>query len=135
MNRLLRIAGENDIPIVDMRLKGKEEALSESCGGRCIIAIDRRKVKSRRDYKVKAAHELGHCITGSFYDASCPVVPRGRCERRAEKWAVRNTVSPSELKASLKGGMTEVWELAEHFGVTEEFMIKALKYYGMWNGD
>lgn len=135
MNRLLKIAHDHDIPIVDMRLHGKEEALSENCDGYCIIAIDRKKVKNLKDYKVKTAHELGHCITDSFYDASCPVIPRGRCERRAEKWAVRNTVSPRELKEALKEGMTEVWQLSEHFGVTEEFMIKALKYYGFWNGE
>ncbi|MCH5325309.1 MAG: ImmA/IrrE family metallo-endopeptidase [Eubacterium sp.] len=135
MNRLLKIAQDNDIPIVDMRLRGKEEALSESCGGYCIIAIDRKKVRSLKDYKVKAAHELGHCITDSFYDAACPVIPRGRCERRAEKWAVRNTVSHRALNAALKDGMTAVWELSEHFGVTEEFMIKVLKYYNLWNGE
>ncbi len=135
MDRLIKIAVKNDIPIVDMRLNGGEEALSESCDGRCIIAIDGRKVKSSGDYKVKTAHELGHCITGSFYDAECPVIPRGRCELRAEKWAVRNTVSSRALRKALREGMTEVWQLAEHFGVTEEFMVKVLKYYGLWNGD
>ncbi len=135
MNKLLKIANDNDIPIVNMRLNGREEALSECSDGYCIIAIDPKKVKSLRDYKVKAAHELGHCITGAFYDENCPVIPRGRCERRAEKWAVRNTVSPKKLKAALKDGLTEVWQLAEHFGVTEEFMVKALKYYGLWSGE
>lgn len=135
MKALLKIADEHNIPIVDMKLNGKEEAISESENGYCIIAIDPRKVKSHADLKVKSAHELGHCITDSFYDADCPIVPRGRIERRADIWAIQNTVPYKLLLEALKDGDTEVWQLAERFTVTEQFMVKVLDFYGMWNGD
>lgn len=134
MKHLLQIASDNDIPIVDMKMNGAEEAMSQSLGGRCIIAIDDRKVKSRADYKVKSAHELGHCITGSFYDERYPVIPRGRLEQRADIWAILNTIPRRPLMKALRQGMTEVWQLAEHFNVTEEFIVKALRYYDLWNG-
>lgn len=134
MKHLYKIAEANDIPIIDMKMNGKEEAISHTFDNFCIIAIDPHKVKSAADLKVKSAHELGHCLTGSFYNADCPVVPRGRCERRATVWAVKNTVSLRRLRAAMRDGATEVWELAEHFGVTEEFMVEVLKYYNMWNG-
>ncbi len=117
-----------------MQMNGKEEALSHSFDGMCIIAIDSKKVKSRADYKVKYAHELGHCITGAFYNESCPVVPRGRCERRATLWAIHNIIPRNDLLKAMKSGLTEIWELAEHFGVTEKFMIEALRIYGYYNG-
>lgn len=135
MKKLMKIAQQNDIPIIDMKMNGKAEAISHSFDGFCMIAIDKRKVRSHADYKVKSAHELGHCITNSFYDENCPITPRGRMERRADIWAIRNTVPRKALVKALKDGITELWELAEHFGVTEEFMKRSLKYYNLWNGD
>ncbi|MBP3921370.1 MAG: ImmA/IrrE family metallo-endopeptidase [Ruminiclostridium sp.] len=135
MDKLMKIAQREDIPIIDMELMGKEEALSHSINGLCIIAIDRKKVRSHADYKVKSAHELGHCVTDSFYDENCPVTTRGRMERRADVWAIRNTVPRKALIKALKNSVTELWELSEHFGITEDFMKKALKYYNLWNGD
>ncbi len=134
MEKLYRIAQQSDIPIIHMKMK-KAEALSLSMGNRCIIAIDKTKVRSNADYKVKSAHELGHCVTGSFYDENCPVAPRGRMERRANNWAIRTVASRRQLIHALKSGNTELWQLAEHFGVTEEFMVDILKYYNLWNGD
>ena len=34
-----------------------------------------------------------------------------------------------DLDAAIAGGCTELWELAERFGVTEEFIKKAVCYY------
>ncbi len=81
MEQLIKTAQDNDILIVDMRMKGKQGAMSQCTDGMCIIAIDPHKVKSIADRKEKTVHELGHCMTGAFYDATCPVIPRGRCER------------------------------------------------------
>lgn len=134
MKALMKIAAENDIPIINMKMNGNEEAISQSLDGCCIIAIDNRKVKSSADYKVKSAHELGHCLTDSFYNERCPVTPRGRCERRADIWAILHTVPRRKLMSALRDGNTEVWQLAEHFNVTEQFMIKALRYYELWRG-
>lgn len=34
-----------------------------------------------------------------------------------------------KLKQAVRDGMTEVWELAEYFDVTEDFMRWAIAYY------
>ena len=34
-----------------------------------------------------------------------------------------------ELRECLRHGIVEPWDLAEHFGVTEEFMRKSIGYY------
>lgn len=85
-----------------------------------------------RRERVHLAHELGHCETGSFYNRHSPCDVRQKHENRADKWAIKKLIPEDELKSAVKSGYTEIWELAEHFGVTDEFMEKAARYY---NGD
>ena len=135
MKKLNKIANENGIHIVEMKMKGEQEALCCSVNNSYIIAIDPTKVKSKADLLVKSAHELGHCMTGSVYCMSYMPTPRERLENRADKWAIMNLIPVKNLKKALREGNTTLWELAEYFGVTEDFMVKALKLYNMWNGE
>lgn len=115
---------------VDAFPLGHREALSIMDGdGTCYIAIDPRKITSEADERVKLCHELGHCITGSFYNQHSGYDCRQRHENRADKWAVRHLVSVEELDDAIAMGHTELWELAEYFGVTEAFIKKAVCLY------
>lgn len=135
MEQLIKTAQDNDILIVDMRMNGRQGAMSQCTDGMCIIAIDPHKVKSIADRKEKTVHELGHCMTGAFYDASCPVIPRGRCEHRATAWSVCYTFSRQTIVKAIRSGLTEIWQLADYFNVTEHFMKDALKYYKLYSGE
>lgn len=97
--------------------------------GSCYVAIDPFKLTSNADEKTKLGHELGHCETGSFYNQYSPFDLRQRHENRADKWAIKKLVPKDELNAARGKGYTEVWELAEYFGVTEDFMRKAICWY------
>ena len=79
--------------------------------------------------KVHLAHELGHCMTGSFYSRHTAVDSRQRHENRADKWAVNHLIPVDQLDDAIAAGYTEIWELAEHFGVTEDLAKKAVCYY------
>ena len=81
------------------------------------------------DEKVKLAHEMGHCVTGSFYNiyAACDV--RQKHENRADKCAIEKLIPKDELNHSVRRGITEIWDLAEYFGVTEDFMRNAVCWY------
>ena len=83
------------------------------------------------DEKVKLAHELGHCETGSFYNrwATCDI--RRKHERRANRWAYEKLVPEDELWDAIRQGYREPWELADYFGVTEAFLRHAIAYYRM----
>ena len=81
------------------------------------------------DEKVKLAHELGHCETGSFYNRYAARDIRQKYENRANKWAYKKLVPQDELAEACLQGYREPWELAEYFGVTEDFLRGALKYY------
>ena len=106
------------------------EALSQiGQSGQCYIAMDPFRLKSTAEEKVKLAHELGHCATWSFYDQRCHVLTRNKCEHTATRWAIKKLVPKDELEKAVEQGRTEPWELAEHFGITEQFMHQAIRYY------
>ena len=105
------------------------ESLSIMDGSECYIGINPLILKSYAEEKVKLAHEVGHCETVSFYDKNTPWYIRERCEARAEKWAIKKLIPKDELVKAYKDGICNNFDLADHFGVTEAFMQKALKYY------
>ena len=126
---LYRYAEGRGIP-VDAFPLGRTEALSLLDGeGGCHIAIDPFRVKSAADEKTKLGHELGHCMTGAFYTVASPCDVRARHENRADKWEIELLIGREALEAAVAAGHTEVWDLADLFGVTEEFMKKAIMWY------
>ncbi len=124
-----RLAQKKNIP-VDRFPLGSREALSlMDDTGQCYIALDPGKLTSEADEMTKLSHELGHCLTGSFYNYYTPYDCRHRHENRADKWAIRQLVPVDDLDTAVAEGCTELWALAERFGVTEPFMRKAVCYY------
>lgn len=103
--------------------------------GSTAIAIDVMRTGSTASHICGLGHELGHCMTGSFYNRHTPYDIVARHEKRADKWAILRLVPLPELKAAMCSGYTQVWELAERFNVTEDFMRKALCLYKNGNLD
>lgn len=94
---------------------------------RCYIAIDQRlNVQQERE---ALAHELGHCEYGGFYNRHSKYDIRAKAERRADKWAFARLVPYGRLMQAVRHGVTDVWELAELFDVSCEFMHRAIAYY------
>ena len=132
MNRLLSLyqMAESDNIVVDCFALEKREAMSLTDDeGDCCIAIDPMKLSSTAEEKWKLAHELGHCYTGSFYTRYSLYEIRERLEWKAEKWAIKKLIPKDELYSCYKNGITEPWEIAEHFNLPEEFVKKAMCYY------
>ena len=97
--------------------------------GDCFVGMDPAVQNGGVQERVHLAHELGHCVTGSFYNIYAAVDSRRRHENRADKWAVRQVIPVDALDDAIAGGCTELWELAEKFGVTENFIRKAVCLY------
>lgn len=98
-------------------------------GGRCSIGMDPEVLDGGALERVHLGHELGHCVTGSFYSRSTAVDSRQRHENQADRWAVQNLIPVDDLDQAVAEGCTELWELAERFDVTEEFVRKAVCLY------
>lgn len=102
-------------------------SLSLQTNKRCYIAIDQRlNVQQERE---ALAHELGHCEYGGFYNRYSKYDIRAKAERRADKWAFARLVPYGRLMQAVRHGVTEVWDLAELFDVSCEFMQRAIAYY------
>ena len=125
---LYRCAQRNQIPVLHVSLPHCLSMSVEAEGG-CVIGMDQSVCQSPAKERTHLSHELGHCLTGSFYNAYTPHDVRRRHEVRADKWAIRTLIPAQALDEAVAAGCTQMWELAEHFGVTEEFMRKAVCYH------
>ena len=129
LQEFYHIAQQENI-VVDHFALSKREALSiMDLDGECFVALDPSRISSETDERNKLAHELGHCITGAFYNEYSGYDCRQYHENRADKWAIRELIPVEELDDAVAMGRAEIWELAEHFGVAEEFIKKAVCYY------
>lgn len=126
LQTLYRIAEQNNISVDRFALSSREALSIMDPEGNCYIAIDPEKIQNQADERAKLAHELGHCVTGAFYNRYSDFDCRQKHENTADKWAVRELVAVEELDEAIARGCTQIWELAEYFGITEPMMRKAV---------
>lgn len=97
------------------------------------IALDTDHIEGTTEAKVCLAHEMGHIETNSFYNVHSPLDVRQKHENRANKWAIKQLITEEELDEAVANGHTEIWDLADYFDVTEEFMRKTVCLYTYGN--
>ena len=93
------------------------------------IFIDFDNVASSSEEAVIVAHEGGHAFTGATHKVCSPFDLVEKHEHKAWKWAVKNYISEEDLDNAVAEGYTDIYSLAEHFGVTEDFMRKVVCWY------
>ena len=126
---LYHLARKENIEVISfpMAENGSMSILRED--GLCFIGMDASVQDGGIQERVHLSHELGHCITGSFYNRYAAIDCRQRHENRADKWAIEQLITVDDLDEAIADGCTEVWELAERFEVTEDFVKKAVCYH------
>lgn len=129
LQRLYDLASQQNIEVLTFPMEKSGSMSVMDDRGRCFIGMDRQVLDGSVTERVHLSHELGHCITGSFYNIHAAVDSRRRHENRADKWAVRQLIPVEALDAAVAEGCTEYWALAERFGVTEAFIRKAVCLY------
>lgn len=126
---LYQLADAEHIPVYSFDLPQTQSLSLMNNDGSCAVAIDPFGLNSTKDEKIRLAHELGHCVTGSFYNRYSDFDIKAKSEYKADKWAIKKLIPKDELQAAFEQGYTEPWDLAEYFNVTEEFIVKAVNYY------
>lgn len=128
LDRLYDLAEKNNIPI--------DESCPESIISMSIKLSDGTKIIGVSDDESseytkleRIAHEMGHCMTDSFYAGYSPFELRQKHENRANAWAIKRLIPFPSLCRAVKSGYREPWELAEYFGVSESFVKKAIKVH------
>lgn len=79
--------------------------------------------------KEALAHEMGHLETGACYTLNAPAWAQKKAENKASKWAYRKLIPRQQLRTAMMSGIIAPYELAEHFGVSEKFIKRAMIYY------
>ena len=130
---LFKEAQDSNIPIMYLSIPENGSMCIQSDSQKCYIGMDYGVLKNEADKRVHLAHELGHCKTGSFYNRWAAMDIRQKHEHRADKWAIEKIIPVDELDKAVADGYTEMWELADRFGVTEDFMRKAVCWYTYGN--
>ena len=125
-SELYEIAEKKNIKIDAFHLKNTVSLSLIDEDNDCFIALNKDNTENELEH---LAHEIGHCITGSFYNRFAAYDIRTKHEWRADKWAIKKLIPADELKYALSHGITEVWELAEYFNVSEDLIRKAYEYY------
>lgn len=128
LSALYDLAKQQNIEVIPFPME-KNGSMSIQLDHGCVIGMDQSVRDNGIQERVHLGHELGHCITGSFYSIYTAIDCRQRHENRADKWAIQALIPVDELDAAVANGCTELWELAERFGVTEDFIRKAVCYY------
>ena len=126
---LYALAQQQNIPVYQFPLPGTGSMSLMDEQGRCFIGMDVGVRDDGPQERVHLGHELGHCVTGSFYNRYAAVDCRQRHENQANKWAIQTLIPVDDLDRAVAEGCTEIWELAERFGVTEDFVRKAVCLY------
>ena len=93
------------------------------------IALDKRKCPTTQQERTVLAHEAGHYMSGAFYRAYSAYQMREQAEYRAFAASVERYLPPSELRAAMRAGYTEPWQLADYFDLEESYIRKALHYW------
>lgn len=130
---LYAFAENHDIDIDWLPLSASTSLSMPFTDGSYGIAIDPWKVDTLELETVLLAHELGHCITGAFYNRWAARDVREKHECKAWRWAYKKLVPKDELEEMVAAGFTDTWDLAEHFNVPDDFLIKAIDYYKTLN--
>ncbi|MCQ2455207.1 MAG: ImmA/IrrE family metallo-endopeptidase [Clostridia bacterium] len=125
-NRLYSLAKTHGIKI-DRLSVPENKSVSVKFGENYFVCIDSE--LSSYDEKVCLAHELGHCVTSSFYNIYSPFDIREKHEKKADKWAIGKLIPKYLFTKALKDGYDNVYSLAEYFGVTTDFVQKAVDLY------
>ncbi|MBR2478952.1 MAG: ImmA/IrrE family metallo-endopeptidase [Clostridia bacterium] len=128
VERLYKLAEENNIPIDETCPESLISMSVRLSDGKKIIGLsnDENTVYTKLEC---LAHEMGHCMTDSFYAGFSPFELREKHEYKANVWAANEIVAFPALCKAVNDGMRELWELAEHFGVSHAFMEKAIKLH------
>ena len=126
---LYDLARQENIAVLPfpMEENGSMSIMAEA--GRCYIGMDPAVRDGGAQERVHLGHEMGHCLTGSFYNIYAAIDCRQRHENRADKWAIQALIPVDALDDAIADGCCEIWELADRFGVTEDFIRKALCLY------
>lgn len=140
MQHLLAIAESENIAVEYKRIKSSINGMylhMPNC--QPVIYLSLRLRSNRCLHRCVLAEELGHHFTSTGeriakkHFSTQDRLSIDKCEYKALRWAANHLVPEDALLDVIRGGLCEVWELAEDFDVTEEMMKFRMRVFGVRN--
>lgn len=127
--QLLKETEEEGIEVIQLPLHEKTKGLY--CDG--IIAINKN-ISTAAEKTCVLAEELGHHFTSCGNILNTSVTVNRKQEVKARRWAVKRLVTLKSIIKAFEAGSRNMYEMAEHIGVTEEFLRDAFVTYNAMYG-
>lgn len=119
---------ENDVDVIPY--DGAPSAgITIRDAGQYAIFLDFSKMRSVRSLRGVCLHELGHVATGALHKICSPFELVERSEYRAKKWAAERFLTVEDFRSAFECGYTDLWQLAELFGLPEKDIEQAYRYW------
>ncbi|MFV0553051.1 MAG: ImmA/IrrE family metallo-endopeptidase [Anaerorhabdus sp.] len=128
MDDLLKYADKNNYQVL-FHKTNEIRSFSMELQQKLYINLDETQFESEIEKRVCLAHEIGHCISGTTYTLNHSKLYRGSAEYKADYRAAQLLVPIEKLKECISKGIAEKYNLAEFFGITEEFVERTLYIY------
>lgn len=138
VDRLYSWLEDEGVIVIDAQMqlsKSNAKAISIvlSENKQCGIFVNRTLIKNEAEEYTVILHEGGHYATDATHGVCSPLDLIQKHEIRADKWAINHCISVDDLDDAIADGCTEWWQLSERFGVTEDFVKKAVCWYTYGN--
>jgi hypothetical protein len=128
LSQLYKEIEEKNITIENIKLPCKKAVIIKK--GKFVgIAVNYSKITTNREERIIMAEELAHFNIGSFYNLKASLYEMDRKEELTRQEQIRYLMPPNELRELLWDEETTNFEIAEHFGVPEDWIIYAYCYY------
>ncbi len=108
---------------------GGPKALTMEMLGRYAIFFDWRMFTTLAEINQALVHEIGHCATGATHRVYSRYDLVEKHEYKANRFAIERYLPWEEIEDAMQHGLTEPWQLADWFGLPQQFIEKALFHY------
>jgi Zn-dependent peptidase ImmA (M78 family) len=138
MQQLLEIAEDENIAVEYKRFKSDINGMYlqvPDC--QPVIYLSLKLHSDYRLHRCVLAEEIGHHFTSAGertpkkHHSMQDRLSIDKCEYKALRWAANYLIPEHDLIDVISEGLCEIWELAEHFDVTEELMRFRLRLWGI----
>lgn len=105
------------------------KGLTICANGVCGVFINDKEINDSDEEFCVAAHEYGHCATGTLYSLNSDKSYISRCEYRADRKAVLTFLPFERVQDAIVNGCQTTYEISEFLDLPEKFIIKSFNHY------
>lgn len=119
---------ENGVVMLPCSME-KIKGITVEVNGKYGVAINHKEMENSNEEFIVAAHEYGHCMTGTTYSFDTDEVIKRKCEYKADRRAILDFLPIEKFKEAIKNGCQMAYEFAEYLDLPEKFVIQAYEHY------